>query len=114
MKIDSSAKNWEEGKLGLNPDTAKRAPAEEAAAIDAALGLRPISIRLEHQLIADLKEIAKHEGIGYQPMIRDLLHRFASHELPLVLAKRLEEAQRRESDLNAGAGSVADYMRKTA
>jgi predicted DNA binding CopG/RHH family protein len=37
------------------------------------LGLQSISIRLQKELIEDLKLLAKEMGIGYQPYIRQLL-----------------------------------------
>ncbi len=65
----------------------------EAEKIDEALGLQMISIRLERALLSNLKLIAKHHGVGYQPLIRDLLNRFARSELKSIL-NRLEEQQR--------------------
>jgi hypothetical protein len=40
-----------------------------------------ISIRLQKDLIKELKFIAKFHGIGYQPLIRDVLGRFSRHEM---------------------------------
>ncbi len=65
----------------------------EAEKIDEAVGLQMISIRLERRLLSNLKLIAKHHGVGYQPLIRDLLNRFARSELKSIL-HQLEEQQR--------------------
>jgi hypothetical protein len=69
---------WETGKLGNDERYVRRVSAAEEARIEAALGLRTISIRLPERLIEQLKLIAIHRGIGYQPLMRDVLSRFAS------------------------------------
>lgn len=101
-KTRGSADNWENGKLGLSHETAVVASEEETAAVERAVGMQLISMRLPKDLIGLLKEIAKHHGIGYQPMVRDLLTRFATSEIKNILTARLEEARRTknsESDL---------------
>lgn len=102
-KIRGSAENWENGKLGVSRETAVLASKEETAAIErAAVGMQLVSMRLPKSLIGMLKEIAKHHGIGYQPMVRDLLTRFATSEIKIILAARLEAARKApecESDL---------------
>jgi hypothetical protein len=59
--------------------------------IDGALGLQPISIRLQKSLLKNLKVIANHHNVGYQPLIRDLLNRFARSEMRLILGAELEK-----------------------
>jgi len=71
------------------------APAGEAEAVDRALGLQMVSIRLQPELIATLKQIAAHHNIGYQPMIRDLLNRFAASQLRQILQETAERAEAR-------------------
>lgn len=73
-------------------------PAEEAAKIDEELGLQMISIRLERQLLKNLKLIAQHHGVGYQPLIRDLLNRFARSEVALILNEQLEQLKKAEEE----------------
>jgi hypothetical protein len=46
--------------------------------IDDALGLQAISIRLQKDLIGRFKELSLERGIGYQPLMRYALERFAS------------------------------------
>ena len=58
--------------------------------------MKLVSIRLPIPLIETLKAIAGHHGIAYQPMIRDLLMRFARSEFQQIHAElnsRMEEAQ---------------------
>ncbi len=49
---------------------------DKEAAIDEALGLQAISIRLQKDIIQKLKVFAKEEGLGYQPLIRQILTRY--------------------------------------
>lgn len=83
---------WESFDDDLEQRAAAMDPAE-AEKIDEAVGLQMISIRLERALLGNLKLIAKHHGVGYQPLIRDLLNRFARSEL-LSILQDLESKQR--------------------
>lgn len=85
-------------------------------AVDRALGLKPISIRLDTKLLEQLKEIAKFHGIGYQPMVRDLLKRFARSEIKAILDLRLRELSKAEEVEKEGTEPVTEFltpMRKT-
>lgn len=113
-KIEGSIENWEKGVLGMDMESAERVSAEEAAAIDKAAGMQLISIRLERDLISALKSIAKYHGIGYQPMVRDLLRRFAISETKDVYSKLLDEAKKKEAEADAPTVPVGDFMRRTA
>lgn len=62
---------WE--TVGTNKKNIKTASQEEQKKIDEVLGLQMISIRLPQVLINNLKHLAKDDGIGYQPYIRQLL-----------------------------------------
>lgn len=110
-KIRGSAENWETGKLGLSHENAALASAEETAAIERAVGMQLISMRLPRTLIDTLKEIAKHHGIGYQPMVRDLLTRFAVSEIKVILAARLEEA-RKVAECESDLKPVSEFLER--
>ena len=114
-KIPGSAENWESGDLGLNAESAVAASHDEAAAIDRATGLNMqlISIRLQAELISQMKEIAVHHGVGYQPLIRDVLQRWAAGELAAILELRASEAKKRKKDLDK-TDSLAGEIRKRA
>ena len=71
---------WESGELGENLESAKPASAEMERAVQDALGLQLISIRLPKSVIEDFKVIAQIEGIGYQPLMREALVRYAESE----------------------------------
>lgn len=72
---------WESGTLGRSDEHVVIASPEVEASLDDALCLQPISVRLQQSLINDLKLIAAYHGIGYQPLMRNALHRFARFEL---------------------------------
>lgn len=100
---------WERGELGESADSAKVASAETTRAINDALGLQMISIRLPKSVIDNFKAIAKLEGIGYQPLMRTALVRFAeceSKRLVRDFAAQRESAQRESEKQAALAGST--------
>lgn len=51
-----------------------RADAQADAAVDVALGLKAISIRLPRELLAAYKHEAKKRGTPYQALMRDVLN----------------------------------------
>jgi len=90
---------WETGELGASSDSV--AVSSDSVALDEALGMQLISIRLQKKLINDLKRIAGHHGIGYQPMIRDLLNRFVNSELKLILNDELRQLDQALSEIES-------------
>jgi hypothetical protein len=93
---------WESGELGRSEEFARRAPPDLKAEIDDALELQMISIRLQKQLLSDLKFIADYRGIGYQPLVREVLSRFARAEMSAIARELQEQKQVREAISNAG------------
>lgn len=90
---------WETGALGLSEEHVRVATDAEMREVDDALELQMISIRLQKGLLEALKEIAGHHGIGYQPMIRDLLNRFARSEIRTILQDRLSSLDDKASSV---------------
>lgn len=92
-KIPASDEAWDNGELGRDEEFVKRVPekAEEEAQIDKSLDLQLISIRLQKSLIEDFKYIAELHGIGYQPLMRQVLKRFADCEKKDLLRERARE-----------------------
>jgi len=79
--VESQDDNWDTGEFGRSLEHAAIAENDDEM-VDAALNLQPISIRLEKSLIDAFKFIASYnKGIGYQPLMRQVLHRFAASEL---------------------------------
>lgn len=85
--IPDTEEAWESGELGRDIEYAERMKddPETDAFIDDTLGLQPISIRLEKSLIEDFKMIASLNGLGYQPLMRQALKRFADAEKKRIL-----------------------------
>lgn len=94
QKIEDTVTAWETGTLGRDaaftqPVTAEEQAADQAA-IDAAFDLKPISIRMEVEVLDSLKAIARHRGIGYQPLIRQVLHRWVDSELKQIALEAID------------------------
>lgn len=98
-KIDSSDEAWESGKLGESAEHVRVVSLEIEAGIDAALGMQAISIRLPRQLIEAYKLIASHHGVGYQPLMRDILQRFVPEGLREVLQHHEQKADEVDTQL---------------
>ena len=78
---------WETKQLGASADHAKLASPEDDRALDDDLGLAPISLRLQKEVVAKLKTLAKQEGLGYQTYIRQILTRHV-REITAPVEKR--------------------------
>ncbi|MDX1587505.1 MAG: hypothetical protein R3296_01100 [Oleiphilaceae bacterium] len=90
-KIDNTAEAWEDGSLGRDEEFVRVSKNVDEAVVNEAAGLQPISIRLQKSLIEDFKMIAEINGIGYQPLIRQVLKRFADAEKKRILRERAAE-----------------------
>ena len=90
-KIESTSEAWESGQLGATEAYVEVADPAHADALDEALELQSISIRLPKQMVSQYKLIAHFHGVGYQPLMRDVLARF----VPSALKEILEEEQQR-------------------
>lgn len=86
-KIEDTIEAWEDGSLGNDEQFVQRVSAEVQNSIDDSMGLQAISIRLPKDLIEQFKVIAKIHGMGYQPLMREALKRFASSEQKIILAQ---------------------------
>jgi predicted DNA binding CopG/RHH family protein len=97
VETNTSADPWDTGELGRSEEFVKRAPAELQEEIDTALALQMISVRLKKETIKDMKAIAEYRGVGYQPLIRDVLAQFVRAELALILREMQEQKKAREA-----------------
>lgn len=78
-KIEGTAEAWEAGQLGQDQHFTEIVEVE-GLEIDQALGLKSISIRMPLDLIEGLKNIAEINGLGYQPLMKQVLTRFVEAE----------------------------------
>ncbi|MBK1720339.1 hypothetical protein [Thiocystis violacea] len=98
-KIPGTDEAWERRELGVDANFVAVADDINEDEIDLALELQPISIRLQKSLIDDFKMIAQLNGIGYQPLMRQVLVRFADCEKKKILRQAVREMKlRREED----------------
>ncbi len=76
------ARKWDSRELGASMEHAVLAPQAEALEldrkIDDALELRSVTIRLQKGLVEDFERFAKSDGIGYQPLMRMVLTKYAA------------------------------------
>lgn len=114
-KIASTDRAWDDGSLGRDEAFVKKVKLDEAQehALDDALELQMISIRLQKSLIEELKLIAQlNGGIGYQPLIRQVLKRFVHAELKKIAKDKALQLQQQKEQLRA-AGATP-HARKVA
>ena len=100
QKISATDEVWESGELGLDEKFVRVSKSVDEDKLNATLGLTPVSIRLQKALIEDFKIIAGFNGIGYQPLMRQVLTRFADCERKRIM-RELHAEQRREADEKA-------------
>ena len=98
-QIPASDEAWESGELGNDSKFAKVFKGDIQSQIDDAIAMQPISIRLPKSLIETFKQLGQKHGLGYQPLMRRALARFAEAEMKLVLNDLIAEQQRAAEDM---------------
>ncbi|HHE3463627.1 hypothetical protein [Pasteurella multocida] len=81
---------WEDSTLGRDENFVQKTSRTKDS-LENALGLQPISIRLPKALIQDLKNIAELHGLGYQPLIKQILNRFVDAEKRMMANEKIAE-----------------------
>lgn len=110
LGIDESLNDaWESGLMGRDSTHASRASVELEAEVDRALAMKLVTIRLPEPMIDALKSIASFHGIGYQPMVRDLLTRFIDSEVPAILSQMHSDAS---TKVGAQTTPVDNFMER--
>lgn len=85
QKIHGTDEAWDDGTLGESMEHAAIAPVELQKAVEESLAMQPISIRLPKKVIDLYKALAELDGIGYQPLMREALVRFAASEAKMKI-----------------------------
>lgn len=98
--VPETPEPWENGQLGRDCEQVEKAPPELMKEVEGALELQMISIRFQKQLIEELKMIADYRGMGYQPLIREVVTRFARAEM-MVIARELQETEKARATVSA-------------
>lgn len=73
MHKKNSEEAWDNKELGTTEEFVRKVSPEREKALDEKLGLQIISVRLQKSLIHDLKKLARENGLGYQPYLRQVL-----------------------------------------
>lgn len=89
-RIKDTDSAWDSRELGAEDAFVAVADESHEAALEEALELQAISIRLPKELIKQYKLIAGFHGVGYQPLMRDVLHRFVKGALKEILEQQIE------------------------
>lgn len=95
-RFDADSELWETRQLGASAEHAKPVSDEEDKAIDDAMGLHLLSFRIQKTVIEQLKQLAKLEGIGYQPLMRQVLTKYVrenEHKLHQLLTPHQASSQ---------------------
>lgn len=102
---------WDNRDLGADEEFVKRASPEREKKINDSLGLHAISIRLQTETIELLKEFAREDGIGYQPLLRQVITKYANER---AIKKEMYAAGESIKDFieNLSFGEYVCYLRK--
>ena len=99
-QIPASDEAWESGELGNDLKFAKIFEGDIQPQVDEAIAMQPISIRLPKSLVETFRLLGQEHGLGYQPLMRRVLTRFAEAEMKRVLNEYVAEQQRTVEDPN--------------
>ena len=99
-KIEGTTEAWEEGILGCDADFAK-ASSLDMEAVSEIIGLKSISIRMQPDLLEELKMLADINSIGYQPLIKQVLRRFVDAEKKIMLRKAHSTLEKTQAETPA-------------
>ena len=94
-KIKDTPEAWEDGELGRDAQFVEVANADHELALSEALEMQAISIRLPKELVKQYKLIAGFHGVGYQPLMRDILHRFVKGALQEILEQQIKAEEKK-------------------
>lgn len=106
--IEGTAEAWEDGSLGLDEESAKMSDLSIEQVSDA-VGLKSISIRMQPNLLDELKMIADFHGVGYQPLMKQILRRFVDAEFKRIVRQEHSKLEAEERSLpNEGEDESSD------
>jgi len=105
---------WDYEKLTPDEKHTRLVEKETAEQIDNALGLQAISIRLDKSLIDSFKLLGSFHGIGYQPLMRDALKRFADHEMKAIVTGLVESQRKQQTSKPSPDKGTTHKVKKAA
>jgi hypothetical protein len=113
-KIVPTDDPWDDRSVGAEEQYVEAAP-DITAEVDAALDLHPISIRLQKSLVENLKALAHLHGLGYQPLIRQVLTRWVDAEIKQMIIQRAAAvSEEREAGSKTAEKGAGGKQRKAA
>ncbi len=96
---DQNWEEWDNGTYGTSAEHAQISTAIDEESLNESLALQSINIRMPKDLLDDLKRIATINGIGYQPLMKQVLQRFVTCEMKQMLRDAADrEAARQQID----------------
>ena len=113
-KILGTPEAWESEALGADEKHVRVASPEIGKQVDDALGLQMISIRLDKGLIDSFKILAAFHGIGYQPMMRDALKKFAECEMKAIVSGIVESQRKQPPEKPTPSKQAPPKVKKAA
>ena len=114
LSIPDTEEAWSSGALGREEEFAAVAPDDVESTVNDHLDLQPISIRLEKSLIEDFKLIAALHGLGYQPLMRQALRRFAECEKKQLLREAASDMEAKKKAAKSMPAETASAEKQKA
>lgn len=107
-KAQAQEDSWDNGELGRSEEHARPVTEEMERRIDEAAQLHAISIRLPNSLIEGFKFIAaRNKGIGYQTLMKQVLHRFFVSEMKKIARDMAAEMKAQDAQQQIDEKKVA-------
>lgn len=113
-KILGTDEAWESEQLGGDAKHMRASDPDTAKQIDEVLGLQLISIRLEKSLIDSFKLLGTFHGLGYQPLMRDALKRFADAEMKAIVSGVVKSQKKLQTQRQAPVKASQAKLKKAA
>lgn len=106
-KTQGSIENWEERNLGADENFVG-IDEDFNISFDDAHDLQLISIRLSKSLIENYKFLANLNGLGYQPLMREVLKRWADCENKKLARDLAEESSSKDKNEDAPPDGIEE------
>lgn len=111
--IEGTAEAWEDGSLGLDENSAKKADLS-VEEVSKAVGLKSISIRMQPDLLEELKMIADFHGVGYQPLMKQVLRRFVDAEIKRIVRQEHSKLEAEDKTVPENEGDSSSEVQNCA
>ncbi|OXI28249.1 hypothetical protein CFB89_33710 [Burkholderia sp. AU16741] len=94
QRIESTEEGRDTRALGAEADHVPKVAPDIERRIEEASSRQMISIRLDKRLVESFKTLATFHGVGYQPLMRDALQRFADAEMKAIVTGIVKSPKR--------------------